>query len=111
MEFGIGEIQALRGFIGHDALFDLGDGEPLAGRPALVQAVVAVCIKSAVFPEHTDLMVAEEHDTTVAILEFGNLADKFFSHSKSFLLPASAAGLTPCRAGPGVKRGTRIVRL
>src|SRR5713101_3178109 len=77
VEFGIGEIQALRGLIGHDALFDFGDGEPLAGRSTLVQAVVAVSIKSAVFPEHTDLMVAEEHDTAIAILELGNLADKF----------------------------------
>src|SRR5215470_1048909 len=82
VEFGIGEIQALRGPIGHDALFDFGDGEPLAGRSALVQAVVAVCIKSAVFPKHTDLMVAEEHDTAVAILELGNLTNEFFSHSK-----------------------------
>src|SRR5260221_9795329 len=44
VEFGIGEIQALRGFIGHDALFDLGDGETLEGRPALVRAVVEVCL-------------------------------------------------------------------
>src|SRR5882762_10648825 len=91
VEFGLGEIQALRGLVGHDALFDFGDGEPLAGRSALVQAVVAIGIESAVFPEHADLMVAEEHDTAVAILELGNLTDKFFSHSKSFLLPASAA--------------------
>src|SRR5260370_26036500 len=54
VELGIGEIQALRGLIGHDALFHLSDGQPLAGRSALVQAVVAVGIKGAVFPEHTD---------------------------------------------------------
>src|SRR5258708_34489854 len=65
VEFGLGEIQALRGLVGHDALFDFGDGEPLAGRSALVQAVVAIGIESAVFPEHADLMVAEEHDTAV----------------------------------------------
>src|SRR6267378_136705 len=103
--FGLREVKPLRGLVAHDAFFHFGDGQPLAGRSALVQAVVAVSIKSAVFPEHTDLMVAEEHDAAVAVLELGNLADKFFSHSKSFLLPASAAGLTPCRAGPGVKRG------
>src|SRR6267378_3247082 len=61
VEFGLREVQALRGLVGHDA--------------------------------------------AVAVLELGNLADKFFSHSKSSLLPASAAGLTPYRAGAGVKRG------
>src|SRR5215470_2244237 len=82
VEFGVGEIQPLRGLIGHDALLHLCDRQPLAGRPALVQAVVAISIKSAVFPEDADLMIAEEHNTTVAILELGNFADKFFSHSK-----------------------------
>src|SRR5262245_38259417 len=39
VEFGVGEIQALRGLVGHDAFFHLGNGQPLAGRSALVQAV------------------------------------------------------------------------
>src|SRR5215831_12705956 len=101
VEFGVGEIQALRGLIGHDALFDFGDGQPLARRSALMQAVVAVGIKGAVFPEHADLMVADEHDTTVAILELGNLADEFLNHSK-YSLPVGLGGpvdASPCWFG------------
>src|SRR5262249_44292557 len=30
---GVREVEALRGLVGHDALFDLGDDQPLAGRP------------------------------------------------------------------------------
>src|SRR5713101_6864803 len=111
VEFGIGEIQALRGLVGHDAFFHFGDRQPLAGRPALMQAVVAVSIKGAVFPEHTDLMVADEDDTAVAILELGNLADEFLIHSRHFLPVGLGGRLTPCRAGPGVKRGTWNIRL
>src|ERR1700722_15577415 len=42
VRLGVGEIHALRGLVGHDPLFDLGDDQPLAGRAALVQAVIAV---------------------------------------------------------------------
>src|SRR6266852_7920045 len=101
VEFGIREIQALRGLVGHDAFFHFGDGQPLTGRSALVQAVVAVSIKGTVFAEHTDLMVADEHDTTVAILELGNLADKSFSHSK-YSLPVGLGG--PVDALPCLSR-------
>src|SRR5262249_28753598 len=79
---GVGEIQALRGLVGHDALFHLGDRQPLAGRPALMQAIVAVCVEYAVLTEHTNLMVAGEHDAALAVLEVGNLADKSLSHLK-----------------------------
>src|SRR5215475_144175 len=37
------------------------------------------------FAEYPDFLVADEHDASVAILELGNLADKFLSHSKHFL--------------------------
>src|SRR3984893_1559532 len=91
MQFGVRKIQALRGLVGHDAFFHLGDRQPLAGRSPLVQAVVAIRIESAMFPEYADFLVADEHDTTVAVLELRNLADKFLSHSKRFL-PAGRGG-------------------
>src|SRR5258708_1582473 len=93
VEFGLGEIQALRGLVGHDALFDFGDGEPLAGRSALVQAVVAIGIESAVFPEHADLMVAEEHDTAGPRPLLREFSHKIFKHSQTFpLSPPRAPG-------------------
>src|SRR5260221_7429333 len=85
MEFGVRKIQALRGLVGHDAFFHFGDRQPLAGRSPLVQAVVAIRIEGAMFPEYADFLVADEHDATVAVLELRNLADKFLSHSKHFL--------------------------
>src|SRR6266853_1789637 len=95
VQLGVGEIQALRGLVGHDALFHLGDRQPLAGRSALVQAVIAVRIEGAVLAEHADFLVAHEHDATVAVLELGKLADKFLSHSKRFLHVDRGGRLTP----------------
>ena len=51
-------------------LFDLGDGQALAGRPALVQAVIAVGVELAVVAKDADLVIADEYDPAVAILEF-----------------------------------------
>src|ERR1700704_4423236 len=42
MRLGVGEVEPLRGPVGHDALFDLGDDQSLAGRAALMQAIIAV---------------------------------------------------------------------
>src|SRR5262249_561357 len=36
VKFGVGEIQAPRGLVGHDALLHLGDRQPLAGWSSLV---------------------------------------------------------------------------
>src|SRR5206468_8700023 len=45
VRLGVGEVHALGGAVGRDLLFDLGDDQPLAGRPALVQAVIAVSVE------------------------------------------------------------------
>src|SRR5580698_8847280 len=66
MQFGVGEIEALGGLVRHQPLFDLGNGQSFAGRPALVEAIIAVGVKRSVFPKHADLVVADEHDAAVA---------------------------------------------
>src|SRR5580704_10114302 len=75
-----GEEQAHRGLVGAKPLLDLGDGQALAGRAALVQAEIAVGVEFAFVAEHADLVVADEHDPPVAILEFRKLCDEFFRH-------------------------------
>ena len=45
MHLGVGEVEPARGLVGHDPLLDLGDGQPLAGRPALMQAEIAVGVE------------------------------------------------------------------
>src|SRR5689334_2155576 len=80
MRFGVRKVHPLRGLIRHDPLFDLGDDQPLAGRPALVQAVVAVGVELAAVLEHADLGVADEHDAAIPVPEFRCLSDKLFGH-------------------------------
>src|ERR1051326_2165970 len=65
----LGEVQALRGLVGAQPLLDLGDGQSFAGGAALVQAEIAVGVILAFVPEHADLVVADEHDTAVAVGE------------------------------------------
>ena len=85
MEFRVGEIEPARGLVGHDLLFDLGDGEPLAGRPALVQAEIAIGVVFALLLEHADLVLAHEYDATVAILHFRRLCDELLGHAATNL--------------------------
>ena len=61
-------------------LFDLGDGEAFAGRSALMQAEIAVGEILALFLEHADLVLADEHDAAVAVLDFRRLTHELFSH-------------------------------
>src|SRR5262249_42409999 len=42
MHLGVGEKEPARRLVRHEPLFDLRDREPLAGRPALVEAEIAV---------------------------------------------------------------------
>src|SRR5262249_16468216 len=85
VRLGVGEVEALRGLVGHDPLFDLGDDQALAGRAALVQAVIAVGVELAAVPEHADLGTADEHDAAVAVLELGCLANELLGHECSYL--------------------------
>src|SRR5262245_10595004 len=87
MQLVLGEIEAKRGLVGPEPLLDLSDGEPLAGRSALVQAVVAVSVEFVLVAEHADLGIAEEHNATIAVLELGGLADE--------LLPFRHSGASP----------------
>src|SRR5580704_11182722 len=57
-----GEIQAHGGLVRPQPLFDFGDGQAFTGRPALVQAEIAVGINLAVMATHADLVVANEDD-------------------------------------------------
>src|SRR6202051_2158286 len=75
-----GEEQAHRSLVGAQPLLDLGDGQAFAGRPALVQAEIAVGVKFALMAEHADLVVTDENDPPVAVLEFRKLCDEFFRH-------------------------------
>src|ERR1700686_1407738 len=75
-----GEEQAHRGLVGAQPLLDLGDGQPFAGRAALVQAEIAVGVELAFVAEHADLVIADKDDPPVAVLEFRKLCDKFFRH-------------------------------
>src|SRR5712671_3794532 len=85
MRFGVGEIQTLGGLVRHDPLFHRGDDHALAGRPALVQAIIAVGVEFAAVLEDADLGIADEHDAAVAVLEFRGLANKLFGHEQNYL--------------------------
>src|SRR5262245_51613364 len=91
VRLGVGEVEALRGLVGHDPLFDLGDDQALAGRAALMQAVIAVGVELAAVPEHADLGIAHEHDAAVAVLELGCLANELLGHECCYLPGASSS--------------------
>src|SRR5579864_6821421 len=74
------EEQAHRGLVGAQPLLDLGDGQALAGRAALVQAEIAVGVEFALVAEHADLVVTDKDDPPIAVLEFRKLCDEFFRH-------------------------------
>src|ERR1019366_9441783 len=104
MHLGVREVEPARGLVRHDPLFDLGDGQALAGRSALMQAEIAVGVELPLVPEHTDLVVADKNDAAVAVLELRKLTDELLGHTwKTSLLksggPASfeRAGRKPAR--------------
>src|SRR5262249_42737197 len=82
VHLGLGEVQSARGLVRHDPLFDLGNGQSLAGRAALVQAEIAVSVKLALFLEHADFMLTQEHDAAVAVLDLRRLAHELLSHAR-----------------------------
>src|SRR5262249_16348990 len=105
---GVGKVKALRGLVGHDPLFHLGDDQALAGRAALVQAVIAVGVEFAAVLEHTDLGVADEHDAAIAVLELGCLANELLAQECTSLPPnvlvRAVSGRSHGTAAPGVEQ-------
>src|SRR5580698_3804691 len=75
-----GEEQAHRGLVGAQPLLDLGDGQALAGRAALVQAEIAIGVEFALVAEHADLVVTDKNDPSIAVLEFRKLRNELFGH-------------------------------
>jgi hypothetical protein len=53
-----------------------------------VQAEIRISVEHALVAEHTDLVVADEDDTPLAVLEVTDLGDEFLGH---FLLAYCAA--------------------
>src|SRR5262244_2529915 len=56
------------------------DHEPLAGRPAGMDASVAVGEVGAVLVEHADFRVSSNDDATIAVLHLGRLGHEAFRH-------------------------------
>src|SRR5262249_16649159 len=81
MHLGVGEVEALRGLVGHEPLLDLGDGEAFARGTALMQAEIAVGVKLALVPEYADLIVPGKDDAAVAVLELSGLPDVLLGHA------------------------------
>src|ERR1700721_923878 len=67
-----------------------GLGPLLAGRAALVEALIAVGVELAAVLEHADLGLADEHDAAVAVLELGCLANQLLGHDYCYLPPGSS---------------------
>src|SRR5215472_2690747 len=108
VHLGVREIHAHRGLVGAQPLLDLGDGQALAGRAALVQAEIAVGVELALVPEHADLVVADEHDAAVAVLELRKLCHEFFGHFVHYPRFTQAMAVVPCRRGPAHFAGVRL---
>src|SRR5262245_14219705 len=81
VHLGLREVETLRGHVGTQPLLDLGDGEALAGRAALVQAEIAVGVELAFVPEHPDLVLTGENDSAVAVLELRDFTDVLLGHA------------------------------
>src|SRR5262245_13744448 len=86
VHLGFGEIEAARGLVGHDAFFDLGDSEALAGRSPLVQAEVRIGVVFTLLLEHADLVLAHEHDPAIAVFHLRRLCHELLGHAANNLL-------------------------
>src|SRR5262245_32181606 len=81
VHLGVREIEPLRCLVGTQPLLDLGDGETLAGRAALMQAEIAVGVELAFMPEYADLVLTGENDAAIAVLELRDLTDELLGHA------------------------------
>src|SRR5262245_2046999 len=81
----VGEGLALIGAVGRDHVDHAVDHDALAGRPAGMDAYVAVGEIRPILVEHADLGVAGNHDAAVAVLHLGRLGNEAFGHGGSSL--------------------------
>src|SRR5262249_42221129 len=82
------ERLALIGAVRRDHVDHAVDHEPLAGRPAGMDAGVAVGEIGAVLVEHADFRVCGNDDAPIAILHLGRLGNEAFRHGAA---PSRAA--------------------
>src|SRR5471030_497031 len=71
---------ALIGAVGGKYVDHVVDHHAFAGRPALVQASVAVGVVRAAVVEHADFAAPRVDDAAVAVGEFGGLGNEPFGH-------------------------------
>src|SRR5262245_42266107 len=79
------ERLALVGAVRRNHVDHAVDHEPLAGRPAGMDAGVAVGEVSAVLVEHADFRVSSDDDAAIAVLHLGRLGHEAFRHGGSSL--------------------------
>src|SRR4051812_19307487 len=76
-------MKSARSLVGHDCLFDLGDGQTFTCRAALMKAVVTVGIILVAFAENADFIVTIEDDPTLAIFQIGNFCHELLRRALS----------------------------
>src|SRR5499426_3513866 len=79
------ERLALIGAVRRDHVDHAVDHEPLAGRPAGMDAGVAVGEVGAVLVEHADFRVSGNDDAPIAVVHLGRLGKEAFRHGRSSL--------------------------
>src|SRR5215831_14014583 len=75
----------LIGAVRRDHVDHAVDHEPFAGRPAGMDASVAVGEVGAVFVEHADFRVSRHDDASIAVVHLGRLGNEAFRHGGSSL--------------------------
>src|SRR5207247_1077759 len=88
----VGECLPLIGAVRRDHVHHLVDDDAFAGRPAGMDAIIAVGVVGAVLAKHADLVPPGDHDAAVAILHVGGLGDEGFGH---FHAPHADLGIPP----------------
>ena len=81
----VGERLPLIGAVLGDHVDHLVDHDPLAGRPAGMDAVVTVGVIGAALVEDADLLASGDDDAAVAVVEIGGLGDEAFGHGRLLL--------------------------
>src|SRR5207248_1961389 len=79
----VGKFLAFVGAVGVEDVLHLVDQDAFAGRPAGMDAVIAVGVVVAILEEHADLVPAGDHDAAVAILHVAGLGDEGFGHGRA----------------------------
>ena len=93
----VGEGLPLIGAVLGDHVDHPVDHQALAGRPAGMDAVVAVGEVGAVLAEHADFRLSRDHDPPVAVLHLGRLGNEAFGHELAPLRRSYHADMRPLR--------------